>query len=118
MNTILFQKLFVDALLDVLFFPVWWYADGLKRLSIYLLRAFQHADVRLAPGLWLKNIFVPMFGQYDWQGRLMSIFMRIVNVFFRGFALLMYALVLIFIILFWITIPIIIGTLFTLSLFA
>jgi len=27
--------------------------------------------------VWLKNLFAPMFGQTDWQGRLISFFMRL-----------------------------------------
>ena len=33
---------------------------------------------------WAKNIFVPMFGRYDWQSRIISVFMRFVNVVGRG----------------------------------
>ncbi len=118
MNIILFQKIFVDAVLDVLLFPIWWYSKGLVRLSTYLLRAFQMANIKLAPGLWVRNIFVPMFGQADWQGRLMSVFMRLANVFFRGIAIMIYGLILIFFVIGWVLLPIIILMLFSLSLFA
>lgn len=118
MNAILFQKIFVDAMLDVLLFPIWWYSKGLVRLSTFLFRAYQMANIKLAPGLWLKNIFVPMFGQTDLQGRIMSVFMRLVNVFFRALGLGLYSLLLLALVVGWVFLPIIILMLFVLSLFA
>lgn len=29
-----------------------------------------------AIGLWMKNFFAPMYGQYDWTGRIVSVFVR------------------------------------------
>jgi hypothetical protein len=43
--------------------------------------------------IWIKNFFVPMYGQYDWTGRLVSIFMRIVVLIGRGIALVVEAMV-------------------------
>jgi len=62
----------------------------------------------LAPGLWLKNIFVPMFGQTDWQGRITSFFMRLVNVIGRGMGLLIWTMVVWILFLMYLTIPIIV----------
>jgi hypothetical protein len=35
----------------------------------FLHASFCLGNAQFAPGLWFLNIFVPMFGQYDWQGR-------------------------------------------------
>ncbi|MEN9558024.1 MAG: hypothetical protein RL141_393 [Candidatus Parcubacteria bacterium] len=40
-----------------------------------------------ALGIWIRNFFVPMYGQYDWAGRLVSVFMRFVVLVGRGIAL-------------------------------
>ena len=118
MNIVLFQKIFADAIFDIFLFPIWWYSKGLSRLTAYLFAALQMANIKLAPGLWLKNLFVPMFGQTDWQGRLMSVFMRIANVFFRGIVLFFYMVLLLSMMICWVFLPISIGVLFSLSLFA
>lgn len=59
----------------------------------------------MAPGLWLKNIFVPMYGQTDWQGRIMSFFMRFVNVVGRGIGLAIYSVVIILLFFLWLAFP-------------
>lgn len=42
--------------------------------------------------VWIKNIFVPMFGQHDWQSRLISVFMRLVQIIGRSLALVVVTL--------------------------
>lgn len=84
------QRMFLEFFLDFLYFPIWWFTGGALRAAKFCARLWQDGNLYLAPGLWLKNLFVPMFGQYDWQGRLMSFFMRLVNIIARGFALLVW----------------------------
>lgn len=73
---------------DVIAFPVWWYTEG----AVYVLEQgllwLRKQRVQLAIGLWMKNLFVPMYGQYDWQGRIMSVLIRGVQIFARSCALL------------------------------
>ncbi|MBI5728363.1 MAG: hypothetical protein HY984_01260 [Candidatus Magasanikbacteria bacterium] len=69
---------------------------------------FLLGNVSLAPGLWLKNIFVPMFGQADWQGRLMSFFMRLMNVIVRGALLMIWLTVVAAIFLVWPIVPLVV----------
>ena len=88
---VIVQQIALDFLLHMVYFPVWWYTDGLKRAGIYCINLLQSGNEILAPGLWLQNLFVPMFGQNDWQGRIVSVVMRFINVIARGAALLMYA---------------------------
>lgn len=58
-----------------------------------------------SPGLWLKNIFVPMFGQTDWQGRIMSFFMRLVNVIGRSIALFIWIFIIFCLFFLWVLFP-------------
>ena len=88
---VIVQQIALDFLLHMVYFPVWWYTDGLKRAGIYCINLLQSGNEILAPGLWLQNLFVPMFGQNDWQGRIVSVVMRFINVIARGAVLLMYA---------------------------
>lgn len=87
MYILILQRLFLEALFDVVYFPVWWYTGGVKHAGLRCLELCKQGNRALAPGLWLVNIFVPMYGQYDWQGRLISFFIRSANVFGRALAL-------------------------------
>jgi hypothetical protein len=59
----------------------------------------------LALFVWIKNIFTPMYGQYDWQGRLISLFMRIVQIIFRGFVMLICVGIAVALLIIWIILP-------------
>lgn len=103
---IVLQRLFLQFFLDILLFPLWWYTDGLRRVLVSLWYNFQDVNLMLSPGLWLKNIFKPMYGQTDIQGRLMSFFMRTVNIIGRSIALLFWFFLLFIILLLWLAMPV------------
>ncbi|MCB9798616.1 hypothetical protein H6758_02735 [Candidatus Nomurabacteria bacterium] len=84
MGILIFQKLVVEFFLDFVYFPLWWYTKGALKAFCAYKNALVAVNFRLAPGLWLKNIFTPMYGQRDWEGRLVSVFIRFWNVIFRG----------------------------------
>ncbi len=79
---------FRDLALDILSFPLWWYTHGLLRMARWWRESVRGYARLLALEIWIKNLFVPMFGQYDWQSRLISIFMRLVQIVGRGLALI------------------------------
>lgn len=106
---LVFQRLILEFLLDLVYFPVWWYTGGVKRTAVFCFDILSEGNVHLAPFLWLKNIFVPMYGQTDWQGRLMSIFMRFFNVIFRSLALLIWSVVVWVLLLVWLALPVFVG---------
>ncbi|MSU75754.1 MAG: hypothetical protein EXS55_04555 [Candidatus Magasanikbacteria bacterium] len=90
MYLLIAQRLAFEALLDIIYFPLWWYTGGLKHALLWCVGVLKRGNQSLAPGLWLKNIFVPMYGQYDWQGKIISFFMRLAQVVFRTSALLVW----------------------------
>lgn len=55
--------------------------------------------------IWIKNIFRPMYGQTDWQGRLISLFVRIVQIIFRSVFMLFFVIMSFIFILAWIAFP-------------
>ncbi|OIO18773.1 MAG: hypothetical protein CO029_03620 [Candidatus Magasanikbacteria bacterium CG_4_9_14_0_2_um_filter_41_10] len=103
---LVFQRIAFQLVLDMLYFPLWWYSGGLRRIIIGLFHMLQDANASLAPGLWLRHIFTPMYGQTDFQGRLMSFFMRVVNIIGRLFALVVYMCVLFFLFCLWLIVPV------------
>lgn len=105
MYVVILQRLLLEALLDVIYFPLWWYAGGAKHALFWCLDFFKTGNQTLAPGLWLKNIFVPMYGQYDFQGRLISFIMRLANVIGRSIALFVWMLLAVIIFLAYLALP-------------
>lgn len=108
MYILILEQLFLDAIGDIVYFPVWWYTKGLKFFSLKILNLLRSGNESLAPGVWLKNIFVPMYGQYDWQGRLISILVRAVQIFFRGIALIAWCLVCLAFLAVWFVFPLVV----------
>lgn len=67
--------------------------------------------------IWLKNFFVPMYGQYDWTGRLISVFMRLVILIGRFIALIVEAIVYVLLLGLWLASPPALLLLFLASLY-
>lgn len=106
MYAIILQQLFWESLMDIFYFPIWWYTLGALRSGKWCFELFKVGNDELAPGLWLANIFVPMFGQYDWQGRIISFVMRVVQIVFRCFGLLVWAVFCVILFIVWLILPI------------
>lgn len=109
MFILVIQRLFIESILEVIYFPIWWYTAGAKYILILCFDLFRVGNQNLSPGLWLKNIFVPMFGQYDWQGRIISFLMRFVQVIFRTLALFVWLILCLLLFFIWLSIPVIIA---------
>ncbi len=80
---IVFERLTIEFVRDILYFPVWWYSAGVLRAGRSCVDGFIMGNQMIAPGLWLRNLLIPMFGQTDWQGRLVSFFIRLISVVVR-----------------------------------
>lgn len=63
--------------------PVWWYTMGVVWLLQTLKNSAAHTWRQLGVGLWMKNLFVPMYGQSDIWGRIISFVIRAANIVFR-----------------------------------
>jgi len=106
MFLIVFQRLLLETIFDFIYFPIWWYTKGMVHAAKWCFDLLKRGNQTLAPGLWLANIFVPMFGQNDWQGRIVSFFMRLVQVIFRGIALIFYLIFCVILFLLWLLLPV------------
>ena len=73
-----------DALTSVVRFPLWWYTHGLIDTASALALSVRTQATKLAIGVWIRNIFTPMYGQSDWQSRLISVFVRTAQIIARG----------------------------------
>ncbi|MDD2731379.1 MAG: hypothetical protein PHW33_04640 [Candidatus Portnoybacteria bacterium] len=99
------RLLFVDLIGSVAWFPIWWYTTGIKRMIQWCLDGLNYRVRQYAFAVWIKYFFVPMYGQYDWQGRLISVFMRTVVLIGRAIALVAEALAYVFLVFVWALLP-------------
>ncbi len=105
----LFLKYFFQDLLgDFFYFPIWWYTKGLKKAIIFTGEKIKDAENLLAVRIWIKNLFRPMYAQYDWQGRIISFFMRIFQIIVRSLLLVVLVFFILFIPLIWFFLPLVI----------
>lgn len=98
---------FVDLVGGMLRWPIWWYTKGLVGAMRWAGEAVSGYAKQLAIMVWIKNIFVPMYGTRDIQSRIISFFMRSVQIFARGFILLIWFFVVIFLVIAYVALPII-----------
>lgn len=98
---------FIDLIGGILRWPLWWYTKGLQLRFAWAVNSITNYGRMLALGVWIKNIFVPMFGQRDWQSRLISVFMRIVNIVGRSIALFFWTVIVIFLVGVYLVLPIV-----------
>ncbi len=60
----------------------------------------------LAIDIWIKNLMKPMYGQYDFTGRLISFFMRGFQIMARTLVLILWAAVVLIWLAVWLLIPV------------
>jgi len=106
-NSFIFYSLqiLIELIRDVLYFPVWWYGRGLLNLIIGVMHFLSDKQKALALLVWIKNIFRPMYAQYDFAGILISFFIRLVQIIFRSLFLLFWLILCLAVILFWVLFP-------------
>lgn len=72
-----FIRLFLSETLgSIIRFPFWWYTEGLAEAARWCARGLRFRWESAGIAVWVKNFFVPMYGQYDLAGRLVSVVMR------------------------------------------
>ena len=99
-------RLIVQIIGKILYFPVWWYTVGLSRFVRNAWQFLRNREKSLSLLVWAKNLFVPMYGQRDWAGRLISFLVRIVQIIARGLAVFFWLMFIILVILLWLIVPI------------
>lgn len=107
----------IELLGSVLHFPLWWYTEGLARLTSWLWQQLRFRWKQYSFEIWIKNLFVPMYGQYDWSGRLISVLMRIVVLCGRSIALVVEAMLYVVMLVLWVSMPPISLLLFLLNIY-
>jgi len=96
----------VDLLRQIIYFPIWWYSSGLVLAGKFWWRGVKTGAHRLAIKILFRYWFKPMYGQTDWQGKIISFFMRTVLLVWRLLLFLIWLAVMIAILLVYIGLPI------------
>lgn len=64
--------------LSILSFPVWWYSEGLQLAWRHCRERFRYVLRSTGLIIFLKNISQPLYGDTTRQGRIISVFIRVV----------------------------------------
>lgn len=90
---------------NIVYFPVWWYSSGALLVFRGVGRQIITTWESLALGVWLKNIMRPMYGQYDIPSRIISFFMRCIQIFFRSLMMIFLTLIIFSAFIFYLALP-------------
>jgi len=107
--------IFTDLVGSVVWFPVWWYSRGLFGVIAWVGRELKYRIRAYSFRVWIKNFFVPMYGQYDWMGRIISVFMRFFVLIGRAIGFVLEAIFYGVLIAFWAIFPVATLLLFLMS---
>ncbi len=94
-----------DLLKDFLYFPIWWYTIGLKSFVKANLRSIRNEEKRLGLRIWILNIFNPMYSQYDWKGRIISFFIRLIQIIIRSAILISWSFFIFMLLILYLALP-------------
>lgn len=102
-----FKIFFRNLFWDFFSFPFWWYSRGLQYFWSVAVKVIRWGGDFFGPGVWLKNLFVPMFGQNDRTGRIISFFVRLLQLIVRGAFFLLWIILILMLFFVWIFLPLI-----------
>lgn len=104
------KYLAVDIVGSFLYFPVWWFTAGAWRTGRYCVNKVRGQAQTFAIGVWLKNLFTPMYGLRDWQGRIISFFVRLLIVIWYSIILTLLSVLMLLCFLAWLAFPLFVAS--------
>ena len=108
LNTVLADsaKIFTKFLWDLLYFPLWWYTRGLLEVLAWVGHFLKRRLQSTGLLVWLTNLFTPMFGQRDIAGKLISFFIRLIQIGVRSVVMAFWVIYAFVALVLWIIAPI------------
>ena len=100
--------IFLDVVLDIFHTPVWWYTTGLMHFAKGLWNEARDFARILSLKILLRHLFTPMFGDYSKSGRVISFFVRFVQLMVYGTVMLLWVIALTVLLVLWLVIPVIV----------
>jgi hypothetical protein len=101
----IFKDLFWDALVEVVYFPFWWYSQGLKKTGFFCWKKIKIGWHNLGLGVILRNFFKPMYGQRGFVAYFISIMVRFWQIIYLGFLMILWLIFWILVFALWIILP-------------
>ncbi|MBU1323042.1 ATP-dependent Clp protease ATP-binding subunit [Patescibacteria group bacterium] len=90
-----------------LHFPLWWYRDSLLWWKRFFKNLLIFLDNKLAVSLMLRMLFIPLFHDVSFLGRILSFIFRVVRVIVGGLIIILTLVSMVFWFLVWLALPII-----------
>lgn len=103
-----FEYIVISLIGDIFYFPFWWYTKGVKEVIKFCWMEIKDGEKYFALSIWIRNIFNPMYSQYDLQGRIVSFFIRLIQIIFRTIFLVIWSILVLGLILLWIFLPVLV----------
>jgi len=94
-----------DIIGDILYFPLWWYSQGLKKTALGFWEQLKSMARGLALPVLARHLLKPMYGDYTRSGRVISFFMRIIQFAVLSVGVSIWALILLVLLIAWIAAP-------------
>lgn len=85
-SPLVLKHVLADLAREILFLPIWWYTIGLSRMIAWSGRSVKGAAQTTGLTIWAQNLFVPMYGETTFSGKLISFFVRLVMIIVRAIA--------------------------------
>ena len=85
---------FVDLIGGIIKFPFWWYTTGLKIAAGFCFGSIKNQWLSLGVGVWLRNLFVPMYGETTIAGKIISFFARLAMIVGKSIWFVLWSLIL------------------------
>lgn len=76
----------------ILGLPFWWYGRGLRATAQIFLDSVRRMYKSLALDVWIKNLFIPMYGDTSFVGRSISFVIRLVMIVVRTIVLVIFSI--------------------------
>lgn len=94
-------------MLDILYFPIWWYTVGLQKRARGFISGLRFMNHYFAFKILITHFFQPMFGQYDWRGRIISFLMRLIQLIIYSVIFLLGFIILLLVLILWTALPVV-----------
>ncbi len=82
-----------DVIGGIIFFPIWWYTIGFMTVLSWAASSIGEMSQMFGLGVWVRNLFVPMYGDTSIIGRLISFGIRLVMITVRGVVVLCWSVI-------------------------
>lgn len=99
---------FAQLIFDIVFAPIWWYTTGFVKFLRWAFVFEKDRFQKVGVYVWIRNIFVPMYGERSKSGRIISFFMRLVQIIFRLGFMALYTMMVLAMIVVYLALPVLV----------